>query len=511
MLSSFLPAPKYAGVDKPDSNEDTLQPTTSSVTKPPIYGSAARATFTPSSIDDFGDGGAIPEYHVPQYPLNMGNKGAIQHRSNLAQLQIQNDGSANYDSIISQDMRKGVVVYTSYDDLIPKDVTDEELRKPTEGEIAVKTEETRVALLRAMNATTTSSSIEPTYVKYTPATNSGDGTQRIVRVHEKVQDPMEPARFRQRKRPAGPPSPPAPVMHSPPRKISKEDQAMWNVPPCISNWKNIKGYAIPVHMRLAADGRGIVEPVVNDKFSSFSETLYQTEMAARRALEEKSNLQKVVEVEKRSEREDQLKQLARQAREQTRFVGAASRVDDGDEANYEVAERDSLRKDMARERRREYRMSRRGTKRERRDREMDRDISERVALGQGAPAVGASGVDGLFDSRLFNKNSGMSTGFGADDGYDLYDKALFDRVDRTSIYRPSKDVDSEMYGDDDVKELLSKSAGKFKPDTGFLGAADKSIEDRGRDRPVQFVRDTTVVEDEDPFEVENFLGRPSKK
>jgi hypothetical protein len=55
----------------------------------------------------------------------------------------------------------------------------------------------------------------------------------------------------------GPPSPPVPVLHSPPRKVTAEEQANWVIPPCISNWKNAKGYTIPLDKRLAADGRGI--------------------------------------------------------------------------------------------------------------------------------------------------------------------------------------------------------------------------------------------------------------
>ena len=48
-----------------------------------------------------------------------------------------------------------------------------------------------------------------------------------------------------------------PQMHSPPRNITAKDQADWKIPPCISNWKNPKGYTIPLDKRLAADGRGL--------------------------------------------------------------------------------------------------------------------------------------------------------------------------------------------------------------------------------------------------------------
>ena len=49
-------------------------------------------------------------------------------------------------------------------------------------------------------------------------------------------------------------------MHSPPRNITAKDQQDWKIPPCISNWKNPKGYTIPLDKRLAADGRGLQVP-----------------------------------------------------------------------------------------------------------------------------------------------------------------------------------------------------------------------------------------------------------
>ena len=43
-----------------------------------------------------------------------------------------------------------------------------------------------------------------------------------------------------KKIPRGPPSPPAPVMHSPNRKVTVKEQQEWKIPPCVSNWKNTK-------------------------------------------------------------------------------------------------------------------------------------------------------------------------------------------------------------------------------------------------------------------------------
>jgi len=44
----------------------------SAVKQPPPYGQ--RQGFVPRAPEDFGDGGAFPEIHVAQYPLDMGRK-----------------------------------------------------------------------------------------------------------------------------------------------------------------------------------------------------------------------------------------------------------------------------------------------------------------------------------------------------------------------------------------------------------------------------------------------------
>lgn len=38
-------------------------------------------------------------------------------------------------------------------------------------------------------------------------------------------------------------------------QVTVQDQQAWKIPPCVSNWKNARGYTIPLDKRLAADGR----------------------------------------------------------------------------------------------------------------------------------------------------------------------------------------------------------------------------------------------------------------
>lgn len=127
------------------------------------------------------------------------------------------------------------------------DDTDESFQKPTEDEIRDTTEATRQALEKITTAKIAAAlpvqhakkTAPAQYVRYTPSQqsgmNAGGAQQRIIRLVEEQKDPMEPPRFRFRNRliikfyflifrvnqkiPRAPPSPPAPVMHSPTRKV----------------------------------------------------------------------------------------------------------------------------------------------------------------------------------------------------------------------------------------------------------------------------------------------------
>ena len=74
--------------------------------------------------------------------------------------------------------------------------------------------------------------------------------------------------------------------------------------------------------------------------------------------------------------------------------------------------RDKQREEMRRQRERDLRLKQAG-RRTREEREKERDISERIALGQVAAAT-ATGV--TFDSRLFDQNGGVGSGYADDEG-----------------------------------------------------------------------------------------------
>ena len=127
-------------------------------------------------------------------------------------------------------------------------------------------------------------------------------------------DPMEPPKHKHQKVARTGNSPPVPVLHSPPRKLTVEDQQAWKIPPCISNWKNARGFIIPLDKRLAADGRGLQEVTINNKFATLSETLYIAERKAVQDLNIRNDLRKNIALREKEEREQNLREMANRAR-----------------------------------------------------------------------------------------------------------------------------------------------------------------------------------------------------
>lgn len=73
-LSAALPAPRYAPTVEDVDDEDAVQRAQQVVAKPAIPPYGSRRNWKPRSNEDFGDGGAYPECHIAQYPLEMGRR-----------------------------------------------------------------------------------------------------------------------------------------------------------------------------------------------------------------------------------------------------------------------------------------------------------------------------------------------------------------------------------------------------------------------------------------------------
>ena len=561
-LTSLLPAPKHrndshqqtmALQQEPDGSPSDTRLVAKKTSGAPPYGH--RSGWMPRTLDDFGDGGAFPEINIAQYPLEMGKKKSVspptqtfEHSlrrkttSNALQLQVDAQGNIQYDAIARQNHDSNRIIHTSLKDLIPlrqrADVGEINLERPSEEQVQLTAERTRAALEKiAMgqiaasqpkNVKKTGKS-EPQYIRYTPANQMGERgqvqhTQRIIKMVEREEAPMEPAKFRHRKLPRGPGSPPPPIMHSPPRKVTAQEQAEWNIPPSISNWKNPKGYTIPLDKRMAARGNHLADVTVNDNFARFSEALFAADRVAREEVAARARIQAELAAKEREEKEQSLRALVEKARQQRsgselkkeesltdRLEGrprrrstsadeqnASESESEDSDAEAGAKEREALRRERQAENRRKLRMNNMGTEARIRAqaREENRDISEKIALGLAKPTAAMD-----YDTRLFNQSSGLDSGLNEDSS--MFDRPLFAAQQAVqSIYRP-KAVD--LGGDEDeVYESVTKNS-RFE----VLGRAQKGFkgaEDAGpRDGPVQFERD------EDIFGLAEFMGDVKKQ
>jgi len=355
------------------------------------------------------------------------------------------------------------------------------------------------------------------FIRYTPdqngdAFNSG-AKQRIVKMVTVQEDPLEPPKSKHKRAPRGPPSPPETIVRSPSRKVTAKDQEDWNIPSCISNWKNAKGYTIPLHMRVQADGKNLQDTTINHKFPKFAEAILLAEIQSRKEVEERNRIKQshnmLMEIRKekqiqkdatlaRAEKNKLVASNISQLKSERREIGAeegiAGRKRDAEEREQEEAkkERDALRRQTKRDIIRQRRLEVAGKTEKANPRDGERDISEKIALGQAQP----TSREMMFDQRLFNQQTGLESGFGDDEEYNLYDKPLFaDRV-ASNIYKGTKEVneDEDDY-DDPVKTNVNKVL-KHKPNRGFEGT-DYSTGDRVR--PVEFEmknndKDTSIIE-----------------
>jgi SNW domain-containing protein 1 len=434
------------------------------------------------------------------------------------QLNTTSNGKPDYEAIARRGHDEKRIVQASFKDLIPvrhqANAGTLSLERPSEEEVAETRERTQQALAKLVSGAVSAqnpknvkdnSRREPTFVRYTPTSQMGGPAkgERIMKIVDRQQDPMEPPKFKHKKIPRGPPSPPPPILRSPPRKLTAEDQQAWKIPPPISNWKNPKGYTVPLDKRLAADGRGLQDVTINDKFANFAEALYTADRHAREEVKQRAMMQQKLAEKEKAQKEEHLRQLAQQARadraggsrRRSRSASYDSSESDSDEEDMRA--REEARRERRRENERELRQSRMGTERkiQMMAREQNRDISEKVALGLAKPSQSG---EAMYDSRLFNQSSGFNTGFNEDNPYDKPLWAARDALD--SIYRPSVNADDDEDGGETMERLNKQNRFDIlgKPKEGFKGAADAEA----RSGPVQFEKDNG----DDPFNINQMIS-----
>lgn len=357
------------------------------------------------------------------------------------------------------------------------------------------------------------------FMKYKSHTS---GNVRIVRIKEVQEDPFAPAQYKKKKAPPGPGSPPEPITRSPQRKLTLKDQLEFKIPPCISNWKNPKGYTIPIEMRLSADGRTLKTPTVNEKFSHFTNALHLSEKQAKKELEEKARIQRTLKFREMQKKEEEMRQRAREAREEKDKIFKRSKVaqeseDESSESSpekrvfdkvleseltsaksgarkkkkkkkkdkkakkskkikkkskkrkkeklefnrpgkqklsKEERQRNVIRHMIKREAEREHRLSKVSSQKGKMIREKERELAEKLALGQHV-ATGNSGGLG-FDERLIDMEQGLDSGFRGSSNPELYDKPLFTQQVKHNIYAGAQEALDKDAEDEEEIDYFGK-------------------------------------------------------
>lgn len=120
-LLNALPAPRLAPTPQPIQLTTTAVATVGRTATAPPYGK--RKGFIPRKPSDFGDGGAYPECHVAQYPLDMGRapaSGGTSASSAIVPVSVDAEGKVDYGAIMKQGLNATKIVATTHGALVPK-------------------------------------------------------------------------------------------------------------------------------------------------------------------------------------------------------------------------------------------------------------------------------------------------------------------------------------------------------------------------------------------------------
>jgi hypothetical protein len=190
-LSKSLPKPKYTGEEEELTRSTRVLSSEQYETQvarrqngPPPYGS--RQSWRPRTAEDFGDGGAFPEVHVAQYPLDMGKKGQPS-TSNALTRRVDAEGKTKYDEIARRGHGESRIVQASFKDLIPlrqqANAGELDLDRPSQEVVQATKQKTEAALMALVSGQTAAQrpknvqgrkDDEPTFVRYTPTAQMGE-------------------------------------------------------------------------------------------------------------------------------------------------------------------------------------------------------------------------------------------------------------------------------------------------------------------------------------------------
>lgn len=489
-----------------------------------IPGYGERDDWVPRTAEDFGDGGAFPEVHVAQFPLEMGRnvqKALIGRNTGaLVPLTTDAEGRTRYDAVVMQGHGAGAVVHTRPSALVGRRYTDEELERPSEDDVADTVERTRRAIQQRMssilvetNASRPSESLgkpaEPQLVRYSAAASSdahaAGASQRLVKIVEKKADPLEPSKFKvQKTATLLETEAPVPVLHDAPKKLSKEEADAWVIPVAFSNW-NSRGFTIGLDKREIATASAGQDTAISSKFATMAAALDTAQQSAREQVAYRARLEQQRQLQQRELEDQQAREVARLARLKRAGIYAEAEATETEEERQARMARDAVREEMRRDREDESRRERMGSRTKATAAVApsrshgERDISERIALGEAVPRA----QEALFDSRMFNQTQGLDHGFVNDEEYNLYDKPLLSTGREEALFRSVNQREGEIFQEEFSMDKLQKDD-RFRVDKPFSGAErpSGSKSSHARSGPVEFERDEDAAHQQRMEEIE---------
>ena len=344
------------------------------------------------------------------------------------------------------------------------------------------------------------------YINYQfDSQNNSSKNSHLIKLVALPVDPLSNIKYRHHKIPLSNTNEKnfVPVLQTPSKPLSLEEQKKWKIPPCVNMSNNPKGLVIPLDIRLANDGRNLREYKANKNFAKFADILALTEKNVRKEIDERNKIAQSIQIAAAMKKELELKEAAKQARMERKSFNknnnASSVVyslDNSDFLNNNKNREEShilnnkrKRSMNSEEEKESIERKERNELREIRKKEIEyerrqelikkyekegRDINDKVLLGQN----NMINNNNVIDSRLYGIEGGIENPFDYNEDVQVYDKPLFnDKNKLSNIYKNFNSL-----GGENSKKLM----GKILSQKGKLFNSDLDAINSRKEGPVQF-------------------------
>jgi hypothetical protein len=230
---------------------------------------------------------------------------------------------------------------------------------------------------------------------------------------------------------------------------------------------NPKGLVIPLDIRLANDGRNLMEYQANKNFAKFADILALTEKNVKKEIDDRNKIAQSIQIAAAMKKEQELREAAKQARQERKslnntsnnntsnlmfsleeelkskksrniddisssYINNKRRRDDSDsDADGDEEKGRKERNELRAIRKKEIEYERRIEIQKKYEKE-GRDVNDKVLLGQNNMVNN----NNVIDSRLYDQEGGIENVFDYEEDCGLYDKPLFnDKGKLSNIYK----------------------------------------------------------------------------